>query len=179
MKIKNRISLVLNPQDVADFKAAQDTQKRLLMKWLKNADLDEVKPGNYMGTEGGWQYCQDGYAFATNLPKIYDDEELNYDEYGKDINTAAFLIEAKKEDARMEVLMNAAFTLVGKDLMEQTHYIRKRGNDKRGNNLEYVEPSNKLNLLYEKRNDKAEETKKANEQLNMLKTQLAAFKMDK
>jgi hypothetical protein len=99
-------------------------------------------------------------------------------EYGKDINTATFLIEDKAEDAEIDTLMNAAFTLVGKDLMEQTHYIRKRGNDKRGLNLEYVAPSDKLNLLYEKRSDKAEETKKANDEINTLKAQLAAFKAD-
>jgi hypothetical protein len=178
MKIKNRISVALDPQDIADYKAAQATRKRLAHKWLKNADIDEVKPGNYMGTEGGWRYCQDGYEFATKLPKIYDDEELDYSEYGKDINTATFLIEDKAEDAEIDTLMNAAFTLVGKDLMEQTHYIRKRGNDKRGKNLEYVAPSDKLNLLFEKRNEKAEETKKANDELNSLKTQLATFKAD-
>lgn len=50
--MKNRISLTLDPQDVADLKAAQETQKRIVLKWLKGVDLTDIGPGNYKGTEG-------------------------------------------------------------------------------------------------------------------------------
>ena len=75
--MKNRISLALDPKDIAEFQTAQATIKRLLLKWLKGTDLNELSPGNYMGTDGGWTYCQDGYQFALDFPKIYDDEELD------------------------------------------------------------------------------------------------------
>jgi hypothetical protein len=48
--MKNRISLAPEQQDVADFLAAQATQKRLLLKWLKGIDIKEIGPGNHMGT---------------------------------------------------------------------------------------------------------------------------------
>ena len=57
--------------------------------------------------------------------------------------------------------------------MEQTHYIRGRGNAKRDKNPDYVEPSNKLNVLFEKRIEKAGETRKTNEVIKDLKEQLA------
>lgn len=171
--MKNRISIVLDPQDVADFNAAQATQKRILLKWLSGVDLDEVAPGNYMGTEGGWRYCQDGFEFATEYPKIYDDEELNYDEYKKDIDAATFAIDAKKGSDETNTRLGIVLILVGKDLMEETHYIRGRGNAKRRLNLDYIAPSDKLNALFEKRTEKADETRKANEALKDLKDQLA------
>jgi hypothetical protein len=176
MSIKNRISVIIDPLEAAEYKAAEATQKRLLLKWLKNANLDEVKPGNYMGTEGGWRYCQNGYKFATDHPKVYDPEELDYEEYGKDFHAAEFFIEADRENAQTDALRGIALILVGKDLMEQTHHVRQRANAKRDKNLDYVAPSDKLNEMYEKRNEKAEETKKANEQINDLKEQLAALK---
>ena len=174
--MKNRISLVLDPQDIAEFQAAQATEKRLLLKWLKGIDLNELVPGNYMGTEGGWKYCQDGYQFALDFPKIYDDEELNIEEYKKDVDLATFIIESKTTTEETDTRLGILLTLVGKDLMEQTHYIRKRGNDKRGLNLDYVAHSDKLNLRFEKRAEKADETRKANEQIKALKEQLAALK---
>jgi hypothetical protein len=176
MTIKNRISVVIDPQDAAEYMAAEATQKRLLLKWLKNANLEEVKPGNYMGTEGGWRYCQNGYKFATDYPKVYDPEELDYEEYSKDYHAADFFITAEKENAQTDALRGIALILVGKDLMEQTHHIRQRANAKRDRNLDYVAPSDKLNEMFEKRNEKAEETKKVNEEINNLKAQLAAFK---
>ena len=172
--MKNRISLVLDPQDAADYIAAQATQKRLLLKWLSDANLSEVTAGNHMGTEDGWKYCQNGYAFALACPKVYDDEELSVTEYGKDIDGGAFFIEANKETAKNKDLSDAALILYGKDLMEQTHYMRKRGNDKRHLNLLYAEHSDKLNALYDKRNAKSEETRKANELVKGLQAQVAA-----
>jgi hypothetical protein len=171
--MKNRISLVLDPQDVADFIAAQATQKRILLKWLASADLKAVGPGNYMGTEGGWRYCQDGLEFATNFPKIYDDEELNFEEYKRDIEGATFVIAAKKGSEETDNRLGIVLTLLGKNAMEKTHYIRKRGNDKRDINLDYVAPSDKLNSLFEKRTEKGDETRKANEAIKALQEQLA------
>ena len=174
--MKNRISLVLDPQDLTEFKTAQATEKRLILKWLKGIDLNELTHGNYMGTEGGWKYCQDGYQFALDFPKIYDDEELNIKEYKKDIDLAAFIIDSKKTIEEMNTRISILLTLVGKDLMDQTHYIRKRGNDKRGLNIDYVAHSDKLNALFEKRAEKADETRKLNEQIKALKEQLATLK---
>ena len=171
--MKNRISLVLDPQDVADYKAAQATQKRLLLKWLVNADLKEVTAGNYMGTEGGWMYCKDGYAFALACPKVYDEERMSIEEYSKDINGATFFIDANKDSVTNNDLSDAALILLGKDLMEQTHHVRKQGNEKKDVNLTYAEHSAKLNTLYDKRNAKAEETRKANELIKDLQTQIA------
>lgn len=171
--MKNRISLTPEQQDVTDFLAAQATQKRILLKWLKGIDLDEIGPGNHMGTGGSWTYCKDGLQFATDHPKIYDDEELNYDEYKKDIDGAALFIELKKGTEETDTRTGIILSLYGKDAMEQTHYIRKRGNSKRGINLDYVAPSDKLNALYEKRTEKADETKKINDQIKALQEQLA------
>lgn len=171
--MKNRISLTLDPQDVADLKAAQDTQKRILLKWLKGVDLSDVGAGNYMGTEGGWTYCKDGYQFATEQPKIYDPEELSIEEYSKDIDAATLFIDAKKITEETDSRLGILLMQVGKDLMEQTHYIRKRGNDKRGLNLDYIAHSDKLNTLFEKRYEKAAETRKINDEIKALKEQLA------
>jgi hypothetical protein len=171
--MKNRISLDLNPQDVADFKAAQATQKRILLKWLNGVDLTDVGPGNAMGTEGCWTYCKDGYQFAIEQPKIYDPEELIIEEYGKDIDAATLLLEAKSGFEESSSRAGILLTQVGKDLMEQTHYIRKRGNDKRALNLDYVAHSDKLNALFEKRNEKAIETRKINDEIKGLREQLA------
>jgi hypothetical protein len=171
--MKNRISLAPEPQDVADFIAAQATQKRILLKWLKGVDLTELGPGNNMGTEGGWTYCKDGLQFATEYPKIYDDEEFDYDEYKKDIDGAALFINLKKGTEETDVRTGIILSLLGKDAMEQTHYIRKRGNDKRDKNLDYVAPSDKLNALFEKRTSRADETKKVNDQIKALQDQLA------
>ena len=171
--MKNRISLSLDPKDVAEYEAAQATQKRLLHKWLNGADVTEVTAGNYMGTDGGWTYCQDGYKFAVECPKVYDDEELSIEEYKKDIDCATFFVAANVETAKNKQLSDVAFILIGKDLMEQTHYMRKRGTDKRGVNLLYAEHSDKLNVLYDKRNAKSDETRKANDMLKSLQTQLA------
>jgi hypothetical protein len=169
----NRISLVLDPQDVADFLAAQATQNRIILKWLTGANLKAIGPGNYMGTEAGWRYCQDGFDFATKYPKIYDDEELDYAEYKKDIEGATFIMEAKAGSEETDTRLGIILTLLGKDAMEKTHYIRGRGNAKRDKNLDYVAPSNKLNALFEKRTEKGDETRKANEALKALQEQLA------
>ena len=171
--MKNRISLSLDPKDVAEYEAAQATQKRLLHKWLNGADVTEVTAGNYMGTDGGWTYCQDGYKFAIACPKVYDDEQLSIEEYKKDTDGATFFIGANVETAKIKQLSDTAFILIGKDLMEQTHYMRKCGNDKRSLNLVYAEHSDKLNVLYDKRNAKSDETRKANDLLKSLQAQLA------
>ena len=73
--MKNRISVVLDPKDVAEYQAAQATQKRILHKWLQGADVTDITAGNYMGTDGGWTYCQDGYKFAVACPKAGPDEK--------------------------------------------------------------------------------------------------------
>jgi hypothetical protein len=111
--------------------------------------------------------------FATDYPKIYDDEELDYDEYKKDIDGAAIFMELKKATEETDTRTGIILSLLGKDAMEQTHYIRKRGNDKRDKNLDYVAPSDKLNALFEKRTEKADETKKVNDQIKALQEQLA------
>ena len=171
--MKNRISVVLDPKDVAEYQAAQATQKRILHKWLQGADVTDITAGNYMGTDGGWTYCQDGYKFAVACPKVYDDEQLSIEEYKKDNDAATFLIEANVETAKNKQLSDVALILVGKDLMEETHYMRKCGNDKRSLNSVYAEHSDKLNVLFEKRNAKAEDTRKANDLLKSLQAQLA------
>jgi hypothetical protein len=171
--MKNRVSLDLDSKDVADFIAAQATQRRLLNKWYIGIDMNDVTSGNTMGTEGGWTYCKDGFDFATKFPKIYDDEELDYNEYKKDIEAATFVIDAKKDSSSIDSRLGVLLLLLGKDLMEQTHYIRARGNAKRDKNHDYVEPSNKLNTLFEKRTEKADETRKSNELIKDLKEQLA------
>jgi hypothetical protein len=171
--MKERSLIDLDQKDVVDFKTAQATQKRILLKWLNNVDLSDVGPGNSMGTEGCWTYCKDGYQFAIEQPKIYDPEELNIERYGKGIDVATLFIDITKGIAETNYRANLILGQTGKDLMEKTHYIRKRGNDKRGLNLDYVEHSDKLNALYEKRNEKAVETRKINDEIKALKEQLA------
>ncbi|MBL7816721.1 MAG: hypothetical protein JNL70_17000 [Saprospiraceae bacterium] len=174
--MKDRITMVFEPQDVADFKAAQETQKRILQKWTKGVLLDNVTAGNAMGTTEGWIYCQDGYKFAIDKPKIYDSEELDIDDYGKKIDGATFLIEAQKGTNDSNNKVGMLLFLVGQDLMDKTHYIRKRGNDKRGINPEYIDYSDKLNALFEKRSLKAAETRRVNEEIKNLKGQLEEAK---
>ena len=174
--MKNRISLDIDPKDVADFKTAQELQNNLLLKWLKPIDIKEIGAGNHMGTEGGWNYCQNGYKYCVQFPKLYDDEELDMAEYKKDIDTATFMVEAKKESDKTTLRVNALFNAVGKDLMEQTHYVRKRANEKVDKNSDYEAVCADLNTLFEKRMEKAEETRKINEQIKALQEQLAVAK---
>ena len=123
------------------------------------------------GHTEGWIYCQDGYKFATEKPKIYDPEELDINDYGKKIDSATFFIEAQKGTSDNHCKVGVLLYLIGQDLMDKTHYIRKRGI-----NPEYIDHSDKLNTLFEKRYLKAAETWKINEEIKNLKEQLEAAK---
>jgi hypothetical protein len=180
--INNRISIVLDPQDVADFKAALNTIIRILHKWLAGINLDKIPSGSYMGEGEGWKYCQDGHSFAQECPKAYDDEVFLPEEHTKDYHAAEFLIEAKNAVRQISTLTTTVFNLVGMDLMEQTNYLRSRAEEKRNVNPTYMKWYNTLKSFVETRVIKAAETTKAkeelakaNEELTKAKEQLAAM----
>lgn len=170
--MKNRIKHAVSPTLIAETSAAMQTLKKNLTLILSDANVDELKSGQSMGTEGGWKYCQDGYEIAEKFPKLYDDEELDINEYKKDRDLAAFLIPLIEDATMVLDVAKVLFALTGKDLMDQTGYIRERANKKRGVQLDYAQAADKLNTLFEKRAEKADETRKVNESINALKAQL-------
>lgn len=171
--MKIRISHAMSPQDIDDFNAAIATQRRILLKAFANTNLDDLKSGQYMGTEGGWKYCKLGYTTAQKLPKLYDDEELNIEEYAKGIDLAQFLIDAKAETETIDNWVGMLFALDSKDLMEAANYMRQRATSKKGLKIEYAEASAALDKMYNDRAAKAEETRKKKEFIESLKAQIA------
>ncbi len=172
------ISVVFDPKDVADFNAATATQTRIALKWITESGIDvkNLPAGTHMGTLDNWLYCQDGFIFATEQSKIYDPEELDFEAYKNEIQSASVLIPSRKDMEKVQNWLGILFNVVGKKLMEKTNYIRKRGNDKRNLNHDYVSYSDKLNVLSEKRAEKADETRKNNEMIKDLQEQLATAK---
>ena len=173
-----RISFVFDPKDVVDFNAAIATQTRIALKWITESGIDvkNLPPGTHMGTLDNWLYCQDGFVFATEQPKVYDPEELDAAAYKNEIDCASVIIPGRKEIEKVQNWLGILFNVIGKNLMEKTNYIRKRGNDKRGLNNDYVSHSDKLNALFEKRSEKSDETRKNKEMIKDLQDQLANAK---
>ena len=173
-----RTSFVFDPKDVADFNAATATHTRIALKWITESgiDVNNLPTGTNMGTLDNWLYCQDGFAFVTEQPKIYDPEELDPVAYKNEIDCATVLIPSKKGVETVHNWLGVLFSVIGKSLMEKTNYIRKRGNDKRGLNHDYVAHSDKLNALFAKRAEKSDETRKNNEMIKDLQEQLATAK---
>ena len=177
-KMAQRISFVFDPKDVADFNAATATQTRIALKWITESGIDvkNLPSGTYMGTLDNWLYCQDGFVFATEQPKIYDPEELDAVAYKNEIDCASVIIPSKNEIEKVQSWLSILFNVIGKNLMAKTNYIRKRGNDKRDLNHEYATHSDKLNVLFEKRAEKSDETRKNKEMIKDLQDQLANAK---
>ena len=177
-KMAQRISFVFDPKDVAEFNAATATQTRIALKWITESGIDvkNLPAGTNMGTLDNWLYCQDGLIFATEQPKIYDPEELDIATYKNEIACASTLIPSKKDVETVQSWLGILFNVIGRSLMEKTNYIRKRGNDKRNLNHDYVAHSDKLNALFEKRAEKSDETRKNNEMIKDLQDQLASAK---
>ncbi len=171
--MKIRVSHAIEQQDVDDFNVAVATQKRILLKVFANANLDDLKSGQYMGTEGGWKYCQLGFSTAQRLPKLYDDEELNILEYGKGIDLANFLMDAQTKTETVKAWVDVLFALDSKDLMEAANYMRQRAEAKKGINIEYSDAYDALNKMYSERATKAEDTRKKKEFIESLKAQIA------
>lgn len=170
---KARISHVVEPQDVIDLKAANDTIKRILLKGLKKADLDGFATGQPMGTGGGWDYCKLGYKMCIENPKLYDDEELDVGEYGAGIDFAEFLIDAIKNINTTAEWAGILLNLKGRDLMEDTTHVRQRALAKKDKVFEYIQVSADMNKMFDDRNTKAEATRKINDVIKDLKEQLA------
>ena len=171
-----RITVVFDPKDVAEFNAATATQTRIALKWMSGIDVNNLPAGQFMGTLDNWLYCQDGFAFATEQPKVYDPEELDAVAYKNEIDCASVLMPSRKDIEKIQNWLGILFNVIGKNLMEKTNYMRKRGNDKRGLNHDYVSYSDKLNVLAEKRAEKADETRKNKEVIKDLQEQLANAK---
>jgi hypothetical protein len=170
--IKNRVKHTLSQSLIDESTAAIQTLKKNLNLILADANLDDIKSGQYMGTEGGWKYCQDGFEIAEKFPKLYDDEELDINEYRKDRDLAAFLIPLIQDATTVLEVAKILFALTGKDLMDQTSYIRERANKKRGVQIDYAQAADLLNTLFDRRAGKADETRRVNESINHLKNQL-------
>ena len=171
--MKRRSPYTITPQDMDDYNAANATQKRILLKALRVADLDALSSGQAMGNGGSWDYCQQGYKSCIEYPKIYDDEEVDIDLYGNSIDLATFLVKSMKDEDTIVAWLGILFGLAGRDLMEDTTHVRLRANKKRGKNIEYVEPSNALNKMFEERAAKADTTRKTNDIIKDLQEQLA------
>jgi hypothetical protein len=171
--MKNRISHAVTQEDINAFHKAMETANQILAKMLVSAQLTELKTGQNMGTEEGWLYVQRGYAAVEKHPKLVDPEELDVQEYKKDFNLATFALEACKttQSAKDRAVIIAA--LAGKDLIEATHYVRRRAQSKRTTNLDYVGISDELNRLLERRQGRADETRKTNELIKQLKDKQA------
>ena len=103
-------------------------------------------------------------------------EELDIETYKNEIACASTLIPSKKDVETVQSWLGILFNVIGRSLMEKTNYIRKRGNDKRNLNHDYVAHSDKLNALFEKRAEKSDETRKNNEMIKDLQDQLASAK---
>jgi hypothetical protein len=170
---KARISHAFDTQDLADMKTATDTIKRVLLKGLRKADLDGLATGQAMGTGGGWDYCKLGYKTCLNFPKLYDDEQLDINEYGQGIDLATFLIDTIKDINTASDWASVLLNLKGRDLMEDTTHVRQRAFDKKGNVFEYIQVSADMNKMYDDRTTKAEATRKINDVIKDLKEQLA------
>ena len=171
--MKIRVTHEIGQEDITDFNAAIATQKRILLKVFANANLDDLKSGQYMGTEGGWDYCKLGYTTALALPKLYDDEELNIKEYGKGIDLAEFLIKARTNTESVNTWVDLLFSLDSKDLMSAANYMRKRAEAKKALNIEYSDAYDALNKMYDERATKAEDTVKKKAFIESLKAQIA------
>ena len=171
--MKIRVSHAIEENDELEFKAAIATQKRILLKVFANANLDDLKSGQYMGTDGGWNYCKLGYETGVKLPKLYDDEELDIEEYRKGVNLAEFLMAAQTETETVNQWVNVLFALDSKDLMAAANYMRQRASAKKTISIEYSDAYDALNKMYAERATKAEETRKKKEFVESLKAQIA------
>jgi hypothetical protein len=169
--MKNRISHSVTPEQINAFQKAMATANQILDDMLASAQLTELKSGQNMGTEEGWVYVQRGYAAAEKYPKLVDEEELDVREYKKDLDLAAFALEACKMTQTAKERATIIAALTGKDLIEATHHVRYRAQSKRLVNLDYVAVSDELNRLFERRQGKADETRKTNELIKQLKEQ--------
>jgi hypothetical protein len=168
-----RISYVVEQQDIDDYKAAGEIQKRILLKALKGANMDGLTTGQPMGTGGGWDYCKLAQKTTVDFPKIHDAEQVDPVEFANGIKLAQFLIDAEVESDNVTAWLGVLLSLKGRDLMEDATHIRQRANDKRGKVIEYVTPSDNLNKKFEERALKAEKTRKTNDIIKDLKDQLA------
>ena len=171
--MKRRAPYVMTQQDIDDYNAANATQKRILLKALKVADLEGLATGQAMGNGGSWDYCQKGYKSCLDYPKIYDDEEVEIDAYRNSIDLATFLVKSMSDEEIIVGWQGILFGLAGRDLMDDTTHVRQRANKKRSKNIEYVEPSNALNKMFEERAAKADTTRKTNDIIKELQEQLA------
>jgi hypothetical protein len=169
--MKNRISHSVTPEQINAFQKAMATANQILDDMLASAQLTELNSSQNMGTEEGWLYVQRGYAAAEKYPKLVDPEELDVREYKKDLDLATFVLEARKSTKAAEERANVIGLLVGKDLMEATHYMRQRAQSKRTVNRDYGAISDELNRLFERRRGRADDTRKTNELIQQLRDQ--------
>jgi hypothetical protein len=85
---------------------------------------------------------------------------------------AQFAIHARQDAQSLHEWASYICVETGKDLMDDTNHIRQRAQAKRVVNLEYAKISDDLNLLFEKRSEKASETRKTNKTIKDLKGQI-------
>jgi hypothetical protein len=168
-----RISYVFEQQDIDDYKAAGEVQKRIILKALRGANTDGLKTGQPMGTGGGWDYCKLAQKTTVDFPKIHDDEQLDAVEFAKGIQLAQFVMDAQVDSDNMTAWLAVLFSLKGRDLMGDATHVRQRADAKRNDVIEYVQPSNNLNKMFEDRATKAETTRKTNDIIKDLQEQLA------
>lgn len=171
--MKKRISYVFEQQDIDDYNAAGEVQKRILLKALKGADLNGLKTGQPMGTGGGWEHCKLAQKVTVDFPKIHDEEELDAAEFAKGIEFVKFIIDAEKNSDATKTWLSTLFALKGRDLMEDATHVRQRANSKRDKVFEYAQASDELNKTFEARASKAEKTRKNKEVITELEAQLA------
>jgi hypothetical protein len=170
--MKKRIKHQMDPKKIERFKQAMAVAKEILLEIVADATTDVSSSGQNMGTEGGWVYVQRGYNAAEKFPKLYDPEELSLENYKRSIDLAQFAIHARQDAQSLNEWASFICIETGKDLMDDTNHIRQRAQAKRIVNPEYAKISDDLNLLFEKRSEKAFETRKTNKTIKDLKGQI-------
>jgi hypothetical protein len=170
--MKNRIEYQIDLKEIERFNQAMATAKEILLKIMANVTPDAVGPGQNMGSEGGWIYVQKGYAAAEKFPRLYDAEQLSLNTYKLNLDLARFMLDARKDIKSLDEWANIIGILTGKDLIDKTNHVRQRAQAKRKVNPEYAQISDELNVLFEKRAEKAAETRKINQEIKALKKQV-------
>jgi hypothetical protein len=170
--MKSRTEYQIDPKKVARFNQGMGMVKEVLLEMVAEIAQNATISGQYMGTEAGWAYVQRGYAAAEKFPKLYDSEEMTLESYKQQLELAQFIIGARKDTLSADEWAKLIGIVNGQGLMDKTDHIRKRAQAKRSVNPEYASVSDELNALYEKRLEKATETRKKNESIKKLKAQI-------
>ena len=97
---------------------------------------------------------------------------MTLEAYKQQMELAQFILAARKDTFSADEWAKIIGIVNGQDLMDKTDHIRKRAQAKRSVNPEYASVSDELNSLYEKRFEKATETRKKNESIKKLKAQV-------